>query len=54
MTVFYALLICAALMLAYALGYRSGVAYCARQMKPLAKMAREAADLLQNRRNRQP
>jgi hypothetical protein len=49
-TVTFAALVSVGLIVAYAWGYRSGVAYCVRQMKPLADTAKEIADALSNRR----
>ena len=39
-----------ALMLAYAWGYRSGVAYCVREMKPLVGKIMELRDAAQRRK----
>ena len=37
------------LMLAYAWGYRNGVAYCVREMKPLVTQLRELRMMVQKR-----
>jgi hypothetical protein len=34
----------------YLWGYRDGVKYCARQMEPLAEMAKDMADRLRDRK----
>jgi hypothetical protein len=49
-TVIFAALVSVGLIVAYAWGYRSGVAYCVRQMQPLGDMAKEIADALKDRR----
>jgi hypothetical protein len=45
-----ALFVSVAMIVSYLWGYRDGVKYCARQMEPLAKLARETADLIRDRK----
>lgn len=44
-----AVLIVLGLLVAYGWGYRSGVAYCARQLKPLEDAAKELRELTRRR-----
>jgi hypothetical protein len=45
-----AALVSVAMIGSYLWGYRDGVKYCARQMKPLAEQAKQIADALRDQR----
>jgi hypothetical protein len=45
-----AALVSVAMIVSYLWGYRDGVKYCARQMEPIARQARELANLIRDRK----
>jgi hypothetical protein len=45
----FAALVSILMISAYLWGYRDGVKYCARQMRPLAEQAKQMADALRDR-----
>jgi hypothetical protein len=51
-TIIIAALVSVAMIGSYLWGYRDGVKYCARQMEPLAEMAKNMADALDKDRRK--
>ncbi len=49
-TVIIAGIVCVAMIGSFLWGYREGVRYCVRQMKPLSEMAKQMVDDLRKRR----
>jgi hypothetical protein len=47
-----AAVICILMIASYLWGYRDGVKYCARQMKPLAEQAKQIAEALDKNRHK--